>query len=98
MQYQMIFKLFLIVFLSSVLSCRQINNKKDEIIVPKVTILPLKQDYKISWVGSSMVQFNLSQVSYTYPKIDYDSAKILYYWGYNLEEGLDTISYFPLNQ
>ena len=57
---------------------------------------PIKQDYTISWKGSSVVEFKLDG-SISYPKIEYDSANILFYRGYNLEEDLDTASYFPVN-
>ena len=95
MQYKAL-KLLIAIFLFSALSCRQSNNKKEEITVVETTMAPLKQDYIISWKDSGKVEFKLDE-SITYPEIDYDSARILYYWGYNLEEGLDTTSYFPLN-
>jgi hypothetical protein len=93
----MTFKLFLIIFFSSILSCRQIKEEKHELLVLETTMAAIKQDYKISWSDSGKVQFRLNAVPYTYPKLDYDSARILYYWGYNLEEGLDTTSFFPVN-
>jgi len=79
-----------------VLSCRQINTKKKEFVVVETTMEPIKQDYTISWKGSSVVEFKLDG-SISYPKIEYDSANILFYRGYNLEEDLDTASYFPVN-
>jgi hypothetical protein len=90
------FKLLLTIFVLLVLSCRQNNNKKKEFVVVETAMEPIKQDYTISWKDSSVVQFKLDG-SISYPKIEYDSAKILFYRGYNLEEGLDTASYFPVN-
>jgi len=90
------FKLLLTIFVLLVLSCRQINTKKKEFVVVDTTMEPIKQDYTISWKGSSVVEFKLDG-SISYPKIEYDSANILFYRGYNLEEDLDTASYFPVN-
>jgi hypothetical protein len=96
MQYQMNLKLLLVIFVLSALSCRQSSNKKNEITIIETTMAPIKQDYTISWSDSGKVEFKLNELL-TYPKIYYDSAKILFYMGYNLGEGLDTESYFPLN-
>jgi hypothetical protein len=90
------FKLLLTIFVLLVLSCRQINTKKKEFVEVETTMEPIKQDYTISWKGSSVVEFKLDG-SISYPKIEYDSANILFYRGYNLEEDLDTASYFPVN-
>ena len=93
----MTIRLLLIMFLFPALSCRQSDNKKKEFVVIETTMAPIKQDYTISWKDSSAVQLELSPDLIVYPKIDYDSAKLLFYWGYNLEEGLDTASFFPVN-
>jgi hypothetical protein len=93
----MTIKLFFVIFFSSIMSCRLISEEDDKIVVLETTTAPIKQDYKISWSDSGKVQFKLSVDSYTYPNLDYDSARILYYWGYNLDEGLDTTSFFPIN-
>lgn len=92
----MTLKPLIAIFLLSALSCRQSSNIKKEFIVVETTMAPIKQDYKISWKDSCKVDFKLNELL-AYPEIDYDSAKILFYWGYNLEEGLDTASYFPIN-
>ena len=83
-------------FVLLVLSCRQNNSKKNEFAIVETRMAPIKQDYTISWKDSSVVEFRLD-VLFSYPQIEYDSAKILFYWGYNIEEGLDTASYFPIN-
>ena len=96
MQYQMKFKLLLTMVVLLVLSCRQNNNKKKEFAIVETTMAPIKQVYTISWKDSSVVQYKLDG-TISYPKIEYDSARILFYWGYNFQEGLDTTSYFPVN-
>ena len=96
MQYRIRIKLLLTMFVLLVLSCRQNNSKKNEFAIVETTMAPIKQDYTISWKDSSVVEFRLDG-TFSYPQIEYDSAKILFYWGYNIEEGLDTASYFPIN-
>jgi hypothetical protein len=95
MQYPTTFKLVATMTFFFVLSYRQSDSKKKDIVVVETTMLPVKQDYIISWKDSSVVQFKLDGFV-AYPAIAYDSAKILFYWGYNIGEGLDTASYFPV--
>ncbi len=92
----MTLKFLIAIFLFAALSCRQSNNKKDEITVVETTMAPIKQDYVISWKDSGKVEVKWNE-SATYPEINYDSARILFYWGYNLEESLDTAVFFPLS-
>jgi len=88
------FKLLLTVNVLLVISCRQINSKKNESVIVETTMTSIIHDYTISWKDSSIVEFNLDG-EISYPKIEYDSARILFYRGYN--PGEDTTSYFPVN-
>jgi hypothetical protein len=89
-------KFILIIIFCSAISCSQLNNKNSELIIVNTEMAPIKQEWTISWLDSCITKF--AKKDYTYPKLDYDSAKLLYYNGYNAEEGLDTSSFFPLNK
>ncbi len=57
----------LMMFVLCVLSCRQNNSKKKKFVIAETTMVPIKQDYTISWKDSSVVEFKLDG-TISYPK------------------------------
>ena len=101
MQYQMKISLLILIFCSAVNSCTESTSKKDStnfVEVETVMDSVIYPNFEISWRDSAVVKFKLAKPTERYPNIIYDSAKIIFYLGYNSGNNSDAVSFFPLNK